>query len=86
MESIGSRRFSTRRKKEAHGGDVIDDRADSQLSFVQQMGLPLSNMIRAEPIRWLAEILREPLDSAEIAAYSFGREVTTLELFQHQFT
>src|SRR6185437_9568351 len=64
---------------------MIDDRADGQLPLVQQMCLPLANVIGAEPIRRLAEILCEPLDSAEIAAYSFRREVTTLELFQHQF-
>jgi hypothetical protein len=35
------------------------------------MGLPPSNVIGAEPIRRLAEVFCEPLDSADIAAYSF---------------
>jgi hypothetical protein len=50
---------------------VIDDRPDGQFPFVQQMGLPLSNVIGAEPIGRLTEVLRESLDSAKIAAYRF---------------
>ncbi len=64
---------------------MIDDRADSEFPFMQQMSLPLSNMIGAESIGPFIKISCEPLDSAEIAAYSFGREVATLEFLQHQF-
>ncbi len=59
--------------------EVIDDRANSRLSSVQQMGLPLSNVIGAELIEWLTEVWCEPLDSAEITVDHFGREVTTLQ-------
>src|SRR6516225_1530050 len=56
-----------------------------QLSFVQQVGLILPDMLRAEPIEWLVEIAREPLDSADVSAYSFCGEVTSLEFLQHDF-
>ncbi len=72
-------------KKEAECRHTVYDRADGELSFMQQMGLPLTDVIGAEPIGRLAEESRESLDSAEIAAYSLRREVTTLEFFQHHF-
>ena len=66
-------------EKEPQGGNMIHDRADRQLSFVQQMSLPLPYVIEAEPVGPLVEVSCKSLDSAEIAAYSFRREVTTLE-------
>jgi hypothetical protein len=50
---------------------MIHDRADGQLSFMQQMGLSLSDVIGAKSIGRLAEVSCEPLDSADVAAYSF---------------
>jgi hypothetical protein len=40
-------------------------------------------MVWAKLIGWLAEKSCEPLDSANISAYSCLREVTSLEFLQH---
>jgi hypothetical protein len=50
---------------------MIHDRTHGQLSFVQQMGLPLPYVVGPEPIGRLAEVLCESLDSADVAAYRF---------------
>src|ERR1700693_2152808 len=49
------------------------------------MGLVLANMIWTKLIGRLAEESCEPLDSANISAYSCLREVTSLEFLQHYF-
>src|SRR5215831_6353742 len=43
-------------------------------------------MSRAQAIRWAVEVATEILDCADVVAYSFFREVTTLEFFQHHFS
>jgi hypothetical protein len=56
-------------KAETQGGNAIHDRADCQLSFAQQMRRPLSDVVRAEPIRRFSEVARELLDCAKVTAY-----------------
>jgi hypothetical protein len=52
---------------------------------MQQMCLILANVIQTELIGRLAEKSGEPLDSADVSAYSCLREVTSLEFLQHDF-
>jgi hypothetical protein len=62
--------FEDTPEEEAHGGDLIHYCADGQLSFVQQMSLPLPDMIRAQSIGRFTEVARETLDGAKVTAYS----------------
>jgi len=43
------------------------------------MGLILADMIGTELIWRFPEVAREPLDGADVLAYCFWREVTSLE-------
>jgi hypothetical protein len=47
--------------------------------------LPLADVFRTELIGRLTEVAGEPLDGADVSAYSFRREVTSLEFLQHDF-
>jgi len=42
-----------------------------QLALVKQMSLPLADMLWTELIGRLIEMLREPLDGADVRTYSF---------------
>jgi hypothetical protein len=43
-------------EEEPHGGNLIHDCADGQFPFVQQMSLPLPDMIRAQSIGRFTEV------------------------------
>jgi hypothetical protein len=43
-------------EEEPHGGNLIHDSADGQFPFVQQMSLPLPDMIRAQLIGRFTEV------------------------------
>ena len=72
-------------EEETQSRDLIDHRADGQLSFVHQVSLILPDVIRAQSIRRFTEVSRETLDGAEVTACSSFREVTSLEFLQHYF-
>jgi len=57
-------------EEETHSCDLIYDRTDGQLPFVQQVSLILSDVIWAQLIGRLAEVSRETLDGAKVTAYS----------------
>ena len=63
--------FQCAPKEETQGRNVIHHRSHRQLSFMQQMSLPLADMLWAQLIGRLAEKAREPLDGADVTAYSF---------------
>jgi len=52
---------------------------------MQQVCLIAANVIRTKLIGRFAEESGEPLDSADVSAYSRLREVTSLEFLQHDF-
>ena len=62
-----------------------DDRFCFQFPSVQKVRLILSDLIWAELIGRLVEVTRKALDSADVRAYSGGREVMSLEFLQHDF-
>ena len=62
--------FQCADKKEPQSGDLIHHRSHREFSFVQKMGLPLTDMFWAKLIGRLAEVAGEPLDSAQVTAYS----------------
>jgi hypothetical protein len=60
-------------------------RTRRQLSFLEQLGLILTNVLRAQAVRGTVESSSKILDGVDVTAYSFGRVVTSLEFLQHQF-
>src|SRR3984957_12759832 len=73
-------------EKEPQGGNLIHDCADGQLPSVQQMSLPLPDMIRAQFIGRFAEVPGETLDGTKVTTCCSFREVTSLEFLQHYFS
>src|SRR5437588_6758922 len=61
-------------------------RARRQLSFLEQLGLILTNVLRAQAVRGTVESSSKILDGVQVIAYSFVRVIATLELFQHHFS
>jgi hypothetical protein len=57
-------------KEETQRSNVIHHRSHRQFSFMQQMSLPLADMVRAQLIWRLTKEARKPLDGAEVTAYS----------------
>ena len=58
-------------EEEPQSGRLRHHRSYRQLTFVQQMGLPLADMFRTELIGRLTKMFREPLDCTDVRAYSF---------------
>ncbi len=50
------------------------------------MQLKLADLLAAQMLRRLAEVLRELLDRQNVAASRVGRVVTALEFLQHPLT
>jgi len=51
----------------------------------EQLGLILTNVLRAQAVRGTLEPSSKILDGVHVTAYSFVRVIATLEFLQHQF-
>jgi hypothetical protein len=58
-------------EEESQTGRLRHNCSDRQLALVQQVRLILPDVVRTELIWRLAEVAREPLDGADVLAYSF---------------
>jgi hypothetical protein len=70
-------------KEEAQRRDVETDRQGSHLPLAQQVRLVGPEMRLIQPVRPALEMSGELLDRVEIRRDGRGREVTALELLQH---
>jgi hypothetical protein len=71
--------------EEPQGRQTDPNCARRQLPFLEQLGLILTNVLRAQAVRGTLESSSKILDGVHVTAYSFVRVIATLEFLQHQF-
>ena len=70
--------------EEPDSAEMLDNRVRLELSFAEQIGLVLADVIRPELVGRTVEVARELFNGSEIRAYRAGCVVATLEFLEHQ--
>jgi hypothetical protein len=65
--------------EEPQGRQTDPNRARRQLPFLEQLGLILTNVLRAQAVRGTVESSSKILDGVHVTAYSFARVISTLD-------
>ena len=65
---------------------MLSDADGIEFAVSEQVGLVLSNVLRAQPVRRFVVVLSELLDGAEVNARRNRGQIPTLEFLQHRFS